>query len=159
MKNIKGDCIIFKGQLDKDGYGTLSIGPSNQKAHRMAWRLFKGPLKQDDTIDHLCRNKACINVEHMEPVSAAVNTMRGLALGVFNSKKTICKRGHPFTVENTRLFTDKRGKVGRNCRKCDALRRRRYYQKIAARKISFCVMDKGILVPISVRGTEGEVQI
>jgi hypothetical protein len=78
---LKGFCWVWNGRVDKDGYGSFGIWKdgkgTNYRAHRMAYEILKGPIPQGLTIDHLCRNKRCVNPEHMEPVTAVENLKRG----------------------------------------------------------------------------------
>lgn len=64
-------------------------------------------------LDHLCRNPMCINPSHLEPVTQKENTLRGFSVPAINARKTECKRGHPFTPENTIIK-----KLGKACRIC-----------------------------------------
>ena len=73
-------CLNWTGPLDPKGYGRFKDRHTGQvRAHRVAWVLKNGPIVNGLTIDHLCRNKACVNVEHMELVTASVNSRRGWA--------------------------------------------------------------------------------
>lgn len=65
-------------------------------------------------MDHLCRNRACCNPHHLEPVDNRTNLMRGDTHAAHNAAKTHCVRGHEFTEANT--YVVPRG--GRACRKC-----------------------------------------
>ena len=74
-------CATWTGVLDRHGYGKFVVkagGRARQTgAHRAAWLAARGPIEGGLVIDHLCRNRACVNVEHMELVSNRVNTLRG----------------------------------------------------------------------------------
>jgi hypothetical protein len=78
-----GDCWLWLGTTDRDGYGRFGIGPvgSRQKvrAPRYAYELQVGPISTGLTIDHLCRVRGCVRGSHLEPVTTQVNTARGLA--------------------------------------------------------------------------------
>ncbi|AWJ93400.1 HNH endonuclease (plasmid) [Azospirillum baldaniorum] len=107
------------------GYGQISSEDSKPVlAHRVAYEMAYGPIPEGLHIDHLCRNRRCVNPEHLEAVTVLENTLRG-ALGIVTRAKaslqTHCKRGHPFSPENTGI--DHRGH--RFCRACqsDAIRR------------------------------------
>ncbi len=42
----------------------------------MAWELLNGKIPDGLVIDHLCENMACVNVQHLEPVTKEENTSR-----------------------------------------------------------------------------------
>lgn len=77
--DASGDCWEWTGLLSQDGYGRITIKGRNRTAHRVAWEWLVGPI-EEETLDHLCRNRPCVNPDHLEPVSAAENTMRGYGL-------------------------------------------------------------------------------
>ncbi|MEE9149964.1 MAG: HNH endonuclease signature motif containing protein [Candidatus Tectomicrobia bacterium] len=114
------DCWVWTGHLRR-GYGTLMRNGEDGYAHRFAYESLVGPIPEGLTIDHLCRNRACVNPAHMEPVTHRVNILRGEGLCAKNARKTHCKHGHPLTVENVYLF---RG--SRCCRECQQRRVREY---------------------------------
>jgi hypothetical protein len=97
-------------------------GKRNQFAHRLAYELFVGPIPEGQTIDHLCRNRPCVNPGHLEVVDMRTNLLRGSSPTAQNARKTHCKHGHEFTPENTAL---KQGRY-RICRTCRARRNREY---------------------------------
>ena len=74
------------------------------------------------TIDHLCRNRRCVNPEHLEPVSRGENVLRGDGHSARNARKTHCIRGHEFTVENSYYAPNGKGK---RCRECFKTLRRK----------------------------------
>ena len=109
-------CWIWRGSVGVWGYGQFQPRRGrNLRAHRVAWELIRGPIPQGLVLDHLCRNKLCVNPDHLEPVTNRVNTLRGVGPSAMNAAKTECKHGHPFIAENTRI--DHKGK--RVCRTCD----------------------------------------
>lgn len=96
-------------------------------AHRLVWELLVGPIPQGKQIDHLCRNHACVNPEHLDIVTQRTNLLRGFGAAGLNARKTECKNGHPFTPENTYLYPAGRGRgTWRNCRTCMAATKRRH---------------------------------
>jgi hypothetical protein len=112
-----GDCLVWQGKGTGSGYGQISWGGRLWLVHRAIWTALRGPIPEGLTIDHLCRTKLCVFVEHMEVVTAAVNSERagGLRTTWANRRaKTHCKHGHEFTPENTR--TNSSG--GRMCKEC-----------------------------------------
>ena len=86
------------------GYGIFR-DRSRQKsinAHRIAYELTVGPIPDGMQVDHLCRNRGCVNPAHLEVVTQTENLMRGDGPAARNARKTHCKRGHEFTPDNTR---------------------------------------------------------
>jgi hypothetical protein len=92
--------------------------------HRIYYELHKGPIPAGMTLDHLCGDRACVNPDHLEPVTIGENLMRSpLTAARINSEKTHCPRGHPYEGSNLRI--DERGQ--RICRACGrAAQARRY---------------------------------
>jgi hypothetical protein len=104
----------------KSRYGSFSYKTSTGKgisrsSHRIAYWLLIGPIPNGLVLDHLCRNTFCVNPDHLEPVTNAVNVMRGYSPGAMNKIKTHCKNGHEFTPENIYTYPNK---PGRQCRIC-----------------------------------------
>lgn len=124
-KVSKGDaCWEWIGALIPDGYGMILWNGRRQLAHRVALEIRNGvEVPQDMTVDHLCRNRACVNPEHLEIVTMTVNVLRGTGPTAVNARKTHCIHGHPFDDANTKARAD----GGRRCRECarEVDRRRR----------------------------------
>lgn len=107
-------CWEWRGTRDKDGYGIMSIKRRNYRAHRWAYQSIRGEIPQGLVIDHLCRNRACCNPEHLEPVTVGENCRRGETVVARNLAKTECAKGHSFSGGN--LYIDPRG--FRGCKAC-----------------------------------------
>lgn len=106
-------CWNWTGSRNNMGYGTLAVGGHKKgKAHRASYEHFVGPIPAGLTLDHLCRNRLCVNPEHLEPVTHEENVRRG-ARGVL---KTHCKHGHEFTPDN--IYWTGPGRSHRRCRAC-----------------------------------------
>ena len=105
-------CWIFTGAIANNGYGRIGSGGRVLQAHRVAYEVFVGEIPSGMHVDHLCRNRRCVNPEHLEAVTQQENNRR--AGEVRRANATHCKRGHEFTDENT--FWEKRGY--RQCRIC-----------------------------------------
>lgn len=109
------------------GYGRFEDQGVNYAAHRWAYMNLVGPIPDGMTIDHLCRNKACVNPDHFELVTARVNTLRGGSASARNARKTHCPQNHEYTPDNTRISRRSNGLLFRTCRTCarDGDRKRR----------------------------------
>lgn len=126
-----GECVEFQGWKNK-GYGRVRFNGRDCYAHRVAWEKVHGPIPPGMQIDHLCRNRACVNVEHLEMVINRVNTLRGAGPTAINARKTKCKNGHPLEGKNIL----KGGNcINRRCRICYNARKRAAYARNRARKV------------------------
>ncbi|WP_396019924.1 HNH endonuclease signature motif containing protein [Arthrobacter sp. ISL-95] len=97
-----------------NGYGQLRIDRTPYVSHRVAWLSLVGPIPEGLQIDHLCRNRACCNPGHLEPVTCSIN-LRRIPKGT-QKLKSHCIQGHEMTPKNT-LWQGK-GKRRRVCRAC-----------------------------------------
>lgn len=111
--NTPSGCWEWLGKLNEDGYGSFYENKIVHRAHRWSYESIVGPIPDGLEIDHLCRNRACVNPEHMEPVTHAENVRRGKSHEV-NRKKTHCPQGHPYSGDN--LYVSPKGY--RACRTC-----------------------------------------
>lgn len=109
-------------------YGAFWDGEKLQRAHRVAYKLFRGELPDDLHLDHTCRNTLCVNPWHLEAVTKKVNTLRGMSPAALHARQTHCFRGHPFDVANTYWAKGRHGPQ-RQCRVCRAL----YQQQLRRR--------------------------
>lgn len=120
--DLETGCWIWTGSRNKAGYGSISWEGRRESVHRVAYIVFVGPIPDGLHIDHVyeagCRNNACFNPNHLEPVTVAENNRRSLAR---RGRDTHCAAGHEYTVANTRVVGGHRW-----CRRCDAQRKRRY---------------------------------
>lgn len=89
-------------------------------AHRVAYEIVKGPIPKGLQIDHLCRVPACINPNHLEAVTAQVNTLRGVSPAAQQARQTHCKRGHELNAVNMVRYGDGH----RRCKTCESYRER-----------------------------------
>lgn len=100
----------------QNGYGCYWINGKGILAHRFAYETLIGPIPKGLVLDHLCRNQACVNPAHLEPVTDRTNILRGIGLAAKNAKKTHCKRGHLLDGDNLRL-TPEGQRICRTCKR------------------------------------------
>lgn len=131
-KKDDNSCWLWLGYLDKGGYGTTHLSSTeciNAKsrtvwAHRAAYELLIGPIPSTLVIDHLCRNRGCVNPKHMELVTSKENVMRGMGICAKNKVKTHCPKGHVLSGVNLYAYGNRR-----HCRTCNKATKARYRQR------------------------------
>jgi hypothetical protein len=109
-----GQCWMWTGLVLPCGYGRLSVDGKQVYAHRYSYEQTVGPIPEGLELDHLCRVRACVNPNHLEPVTRRENIRRGVSVVAANAVKTHCRNGHPFDEANTYI----RANGGRECRPC-----------------------------------------
>lgn len=114
IPEYQGECILAEKKASTQGYARTKVGDTHVIAHRLAYEKAFGPIPKGMVIDHLCRNRACINPQHLQAVTHVVNTMRGMNPWAVNKRKTHCPYGHAYTEENT--YRNKKGY--RRCLAC-----------------------------------------
>lgn len=117
-------CWRWTGSIDSTtGYGKFGYNRKTQPAHRFAYEHFRGTIPKGLVIDHVCRNRWCVNPAHLEPMTLMENLLKGDRSHLsYNALKTHCPKGHPLSGVN--LWVNKRG--GRHCRACNRESTRRY---------------------------------
>lgn len=124
--NGPDSCWVWLAARGTGGYGLIKVAGRMRMAHRYVFENLVGPIPEGLQIDHLCRNRPCVNPAHLEAVTSRVNTLRGNTLQAENAAKTHCAQGHRFSPENTSISA-----IGqRKCRTCA----RRWSQNYRARK-------------------------
>lgn len=131
------ECWEWTASVDKDGYGQTSERKGERKhlrAHRVSYEMHFGvKVPAELVMDHLCRNRSCVNPWHLEPVTNRENTViRGETPQAKNASATHCVNGHEFTPENT--YTRNRPNGGRICRAC--IFRRTYERRAKLKRAS-----------------------
>jgi hypothetical protein len=119
---LSGECWLWTRALWRNGYGKVKVNGRVTYAHRFLYELCVGPIPKGLELDHLCRNHACVNPEHLEPVTPTVNNRRGLR-GVL---KATCAQGHAWIEEN--IYVRPNDGV-RKCHICQLECNRRAYQR------------------------------
>lgn len=128
-----GPCWVWTGARKGKGYGSFFLDGKCRRAHRVAFEWQNGSIPNGLQTDHLCRNRLCVNPDHLEAVDNRTNSLRGVGFVARHAQQTHCLRGHPFTPENTKLEPDKYG-LKRRCLTCRRQRARARYhaQKVQA---------------------------
>jgi hypothetical protein len=115
--DVSGVCWEWTAGKNVDGYGKFNLAGDEATcvlAHRWLYEHRVGPVPEGMELDHLCRNRACVNPDHLEPVAHVENVLRGVSQWALNAAKTHCVKGHPYTPENTA----RQANGGRRCRTC-----------------------------------------
>jgi hypothetical protein len=125
-------CWLWCGGIAGRGYGYFATPPLRHVyAHRFSYELAHGEIPDGLTIDHLCRNKLCVNPAHLEAITNQENNRRGNSATALNSRKTHCPLGHPLFGDNLQPAALRKGK--RECRICcNAQANARYYRLYTA---------------------------
>lgn len=94
-------CREWQAGKFANGYGQFYKVDRPVYAHRFSYELAHGAIPAGLQLDHLCRNRACVNLDHLEAVTAQVNTLRGISPIAENARRTQCPKGHAYdTIRN-----------------------------------------------------------
>lgn len=120
-----GDCWLWTTSTDKGGYGLANQihWPRSRMAHRVSYELLVGPIPDGLEIDHLCRTPACVNPDHLEPVTHAENQRRRRWM------KTHCPNGHDLDSDGNRYVRTSGTYQCRTCAREAARIRTGYYER------------------------------
>jgi hypothetical protein len=115
------DCWSWTGALDPYGYGRFNLRRKTVLAHRFSYERFVGAIPVGLELDHLCRNRRCVNPSHLEPVTGHENVLRSESPSALNARKTHCFRGHALSGDNLSRWNNHRICVA--CRRASDLKR------------------------------------
>lgn len=126
VQKLDSGCWRWTAGLAKAGYGSFNAGgrpPRYISAHDFSYELHFGPVPEGLELDHTCRNRWCVNPDHLEPVTHKVNVQRGMSPAMVIRRSDVCAHGHPRTPENTYIRKDRPGAI--ECLVCRRERRER----------------------------------
>jgi hypothetical protein len=133
-----GFCWEWIAGTDHGGYGRFRHEQRTAMAHRVAYGFLVGPIEDGLHVDHLCRNRKCVNPDHMDLVTNEENIRRGFGPNHFHSLKTHCPEGHPYDGYNLKMENGKR-----RCRVC----RNKVQRESRRRRTAARLLDAGPYVP------------
>jgi hypothetical protein len=117
IEPLPSGCWRWTGCISRAGYGRVRVGGTKGKlwqAHRAVYEHYRGPVADGLELDHLCRNRWCVNPDHVEPVSHVINVRRGESRTMVIQRSGTCIRGHDRSTETS---YSRKGWVSR-CRAC-----------------------------------------
>lgn len=135
---IHGECLLFKGNVGRKGYGKTYFMGKHLLAHRVVYEKWHGPIPNGLHVDHDCHNwasregkcaggpsclhKRCVNPSHLRAVTCGENLRAPMPR--CGPRKTHCPRGHQYSSGNTTAYINARGAMQRSCKTCEHERTR-----------------------------------
>ena len=128
-------CWEWSGRISDKGYGQFHVSGKEVSAHRYSFEFYNNKKISDGlVIDHICRNRSCVNPNHLREVTVKVNALENsISPSAINHKKTHCIKGHALTNENTYIFNRVRNGIKyteRQCRTCASFYKNQYKKKV-----------------------------
>ena len=121
-------CMEWSAFINPSGYGKFWFNGKNEQSHRLSYEDKYGKIQEGLVINHLCRNRSCVNPNHLEDVTQQENIQKGLtgfAVGLRMRTKTHCPQGHEYNDQNTYISPN----GSRNCRACILIQVREYQHR------------------------------
>ncbi len=125
---LEGNCHIWQGYLDKDGYGSFYFRKKLRRAHRVAYFMVVGDIPKGMVVDHICNNRPCVNPSHLRLLTPKANSLDSRSIPAQNARKTHCPKGHPYD----RFYGQ------RYCSICEAAKTKRLRAKWRAMDTTAC---------------------
>lgn len=128
-------CWEWSGRINNKGYGQFYVCRKEISAHRYSFEFYNNKkIDNGLVIDHICRNRSCVNPAHLREVSIKTNSLENsINPSALNHKKTHCVKGHELTKENTYIFNRIRNGIKyteRQCRSCAYFYKIEYKKKV-----------------------------
>lgn len=121
-ERTEAGCLEWTAGLGRGGYGKFKAEGRTAPAHVWIWEHFNGPLLAENDVHHTCRNRKCVERSHI------VQRTRAEHRALHTADRTHCRRGHPYSEENT-TWRQKKGEAPyRVCKECERLRGRQWYE-------------------------------
>ena len=127
------ECWPWLAYHDHHGYASFRFQGHMRPAYRYAYLLLHGSIPAGLELDHLCRNRGCVNSAHLEAITHRENLLRGVGVPARNAARTHCPKGHSYDLLNT-INTSQRKSGGRRCRACG--RERDKVRRLATARIT-----------------------
>ena len=128
VKKINDGCWEWIASLDHGGYGKFMLAYDvekpkanrNRKAHRYSWELLRQEIPPGMYVDHMCRNKRCVNPDHLRVVTPLVNSLENSnSVSALRAKSDTCPNGHKYTLDTIqRRYRPSIDRVIRTCMVC-----------------------------------------